>query len=169
MHPSLGPRRIYQRTCPNDYRASPSMAGLPHCADLVSDSCSSGPSFAISFLQIPPHGGHPCLGWRFRSSRPAEDFHLQDAQHAWHTRISQLLFGFALCRFHLSFGLVKGGRAQGSSTAISHAAVVLEVKLGVLKGIRRRTADSLLELFDKGELELSAKEKDSIRMARGDT
>ena len=65
--------------------------------------------------------------------------------------------------------LVKGGRAQGSSTAISHAAVVLEVKLGVLKGIPRRTADSLLELFDKGELELSAKEKDSIRMARGDT
>ena len=65
--------------------------------------------------------------------------------------------------------LVKGGRAQGSSTAISHAAVVLEVKLGVLKGIPRRTADSLLELFDKGELDLSAKEKDSIRMARGDT
>ena len=62
LHPSLGPRRIYQRTCPDDYRASPSMAGLPHCAGLVSDSCSSGPSFAISFLQIPPHGGHPCLG-----------------------------------------------------------------------------------------------------------
>src|SRR5262249_6430689 len=39
----------------------------------------------IGFLQIPPRGGHPCLALRFRSSRPAEDFHLLPSRHAWHT------------------------------------------------------------------------------------
>src|SRR6516162_8293982 len=44
MLPSLGVRRIYLRACPNDFRASPSMAGLPHHAGLVSGFCSSNPS-----------------------------------------------------------------------------------------------------------------------------
>jgi hypothetical protein len=39
----------------------------------------------LSFLQIPPRGGHPCLALRFRSSRPAEDLHLLPSQHVWHT------------------------------------------------------------------------------------
>ena len=39
----------------------------------------------IGFLQIPPRGGHPCLALRFRSSRPAEDLHLQDSRQAWRT------------------------------------------------------------------------------------
>lgn len=33
---------------------------LTHCDRLLCDSCSSGQCFAFSFLQIPPHGGHPC-------------------------------------------------------------------------------------------------------------
>ena len=33
---------------------------LTHCDRLVCDFCSSGQRFAFSFLQIPPHGGHPC-------------------------------------------------------------------------------------------------------------
>jgi hypothetical protein len=33
---------------------------LTHCDRLVCDSCSSGQCFACGFLQIPPHGGHPC-------------------------------------------------------------------------------------------------------------
>ena len=65
--------------------------------------------------------------------------------------------------------LTKGGRTQGSSTALSHAAIVLEAKMGVLKAVPRRTAESLLELLEKGELELSHAEKDSIRMARRDS
>src|SRR6516162_2557520 len=44
MLPSLGVRRIYLRACPNDFRASPSIAGLPHHAGLVSGFCSSSPS-----------------------------------------------------------------------------------------------------------------------------
>src|SRR6516225_10908501 len=44
MLPSLGVRRIYLRACPNDFRASPSIAGLPHHAGLVSGFCSSNPS-----------------------------------------------------------------------------------------------------------------------------
>lgn len=62
--------------------------------------------------------------------------------------------------------LVKGGRTQGSSTALSHAAVVLEAKLGVLQRVPRRTAESLLDLYKKGELELSREESESIRMAK---
>src|SRR5205807_7757 len=41
--------------------------------------------YGIGFLQIPPRGGHPCLALRFRSSRPAEDLHLLETQHAWRT------------------------------------------------------------------------------------
>ena len=57
---SRGPRRIYPHACPDDHWASPSTAGLPHHAGLVSDSCSSNPRFASGFLQIPPRDGHPC-------------------------------------------------------------------------------------------------------------
>ena len=31
-----------------------------HCDRLLCNSCSSGQCFAYSFLQIPPHNGHPC-------------------------------------------------------------------------------------------------------------
>ncbi len=34
------------------------------------------PTGDYGFLQIPPRDGHPCLALRFRSPRPAEDFHL---------------------------------------------------------------------------------------------
>jgi len=59
--PSLGARRIYLHACLDDYRASLSIARLPHRAGLLSGFCASGPNFVCSFLQIPPHGGHPCL------------------------------------------------------------------------------------------------------------
>ncbi|OZS43185.1 hypothetical protein ASV53_14500 [Photobacterium sanguinicancri] len=38
------------------------LLGYPSCSDLLSDFCSSQPSFAICFLQISPHGEHPCIG-----------------------------------------------------------------------------------------------------------
>lgn len=47
------------------YRESPSRVGLPGQYSLVSGFCSSLPRFVISFFQIPPHGGHPCLDGRF--------------------------------------------------------------------------------------------------------
>jgi hypothetical protein len=34
------------------------------------------PARGFGFLQIPPRDGHPCRTLRFRSPRPAEDFHL---------------------------------------------------------------------------------------------
>jgi hypothetical protein len=43
-------------------------------------------NFVISFLQIPPHDGHPCLDGQFRLLRPVADFHRLSACHAWHTR-----------------------------------------------------------------------------------
>ena len=41
------------------------MCLLVQHARLICDFCSSGQRFACGFLQIPPHGGHPC--------RPAND------------------------------------------------------------------------------------------------
>ena len=37
--------------------------------------CSSGQSFASGFLQIPPHGGHPCLWLTLPAAGRARDFH----------------------------------------------------------------------------------------------
>jgi len=48
--PDLPPER------PGNYRASPSFAGLPRSAGLISGFCSSNPAFASGFLQTPPHG-----------------------------------------------------------------------------------------------------------------
>jgi hypothetical protein len=61
------------------------MAGLPHRIGLVSGSCSSAPRFAAGFLPTPHRCDAVALGYRFRSSRPEEDLHLQAQCHAWHT------------------------------------------------------------------------------------
>ena len=64
--------------------------------------------------------------------------------------------------------LIKGGRTQGSSTAQSHAAIVLGAKLGVLDRFPRRTVDSLMELYETGELDqaITPQERHAIRMSR---
>jgi len=64
--------------------------------------------------------------------------------------------------------LVRGGKINGSSTASYHAVIVLEAKLGILDGIPRRTAESLLSMYDSGELSISIDERNAIRMARRD-
>src|SRR5712691_8008843 len=54
---------------------------------LVSGSCSSTRTFDPCFFQTPPRGGSPCI--ITRPSPPSgwpEDFHLQTAEHAQHTR-----------------------------------------------------------------------------------
>src|ERR1035438_4039720 len=46
--------------------------------------------FVISFLQIPPRDGHPCLDGWFRSLRSMGDFHPLNANHTEHTRRKRL-------------------------------------------------------------------------------
>src|SRR5450631_789614 len=46
--------------------------------------------FVISFLQIPPRDGHPCLDGWFRSLRSIGDFHPLNANHTEHTRRKRL-------------------------------------------------------------------------------
>ncbi len=48
--------------CPNDYRASPFPAGLPHRTGLLSGFCSSAPDFAAGFLPTPPRGDAVAFG-----------------------------------------------------------------------------------------------------------
>ncbi len=43
------------------------------------------PRFASGFLQTPLATGTLAFGWWFRSSRPTEDFHLQESRPAWRT------------------------------------------------------------------------------------
>ena len=45
---------------PATFWTSPLSAGLSVFPSLICGSCSSGQGFAYSFLQIPPHDGHPC-------------------------------------------------------------------------------------------------------------
>ena len=44
----------------SNFWASSLTADLPVFPSLICGSCSSGQGFAYSFLQIPPHDGHPC-------------------------------------------------------------------------------------------------------------
>jgi len=45
---------------PATFWASSPFADSPAFPSLICDSCSSDQGFAYSFLQIPPHDGHPC-------------------------------------------------------------------------------------------------------------
>ncbi|HBP86630.1 MAG TPA: hypothetical protein DD706_02910 [Nitrospiraceae bacterium] len=62
-----------------------SLSGSPARSGLLSDFCSSSPGLVIGSHQIRDHSGHPGLDLRFRSPRPAEDFHLLDTHHARRT------------------------------------------------------------------------------------
>jgi len=52
------------------YGASPCSAGSPEYNSLKLGSCTSGQDFAAGFLQIPPHGGHPCLKLTVGTANP---------------------------------------------------------------------------------------------------
>ena len=47
--------------------------------------------FAASFLQIPPHDGHPCSWLMIRTATLIQDLHLIAYNHAWHTRIDSVM------------------------------------------------------------------------------
>ena len=54
------PRRIYARALLRQISDFEDTCLLLRRVRLVCDSCSSGPRFAIGFLQTPPRGGSPC-------------------------------------------------------------------------------------------------------------
>jgi hypothetical protein len=66
-----------------DYWASPSYAGFPCANSLYRFPVRHNQCYVISFLQIPPRDGHPCLDSRFRPIRPAADLHRLEKRHAW--------------------------------------------------------------------------------------
>ncbi|WP_459796595.1 hypothetical protein, partial [Alkalibacterium sp. m-11] len=43
-------------------------------------------AFASDFLQIPPHGGHPCLSLTVPTAKSVVDFHHQVVAHAGRTK-----------------------------------------------------------------------------------
>ncbi|HLR42863.1 MAG TPA: hypothetical protein VK067_06470, partial [Pseudogracilibacillus sp.] len=47
-----------------------------------------GQRFAADFLQIPPHGGHPCLKLTVTTAFTVQDFNLIEYVHALHTKKS---------------------------------------------------------------------------------
>lgn len=52
---------------------------------LLYSFCSSVRDFASTFLQIPPHGGHPCHQLTVPTAKPVVDFHHQVIAHAGRT------------------------------------------------------------------------------------
>ncbi|WP_459783837.1 hypothetical protein, partial [Alkalibacterium sp. s-m-22] len=47
---------------------------------------------ASDFLQIPPHGGHPCHSLTVPTAKPVVDFHHQVVAHAGRTKKRPVLF-----------------------------------------------------------------------------
>ncbi len=79
-------RRIYCHS-PWRLRTSLCLGNSSDCDSLECDSCASGREFAFSFLQIPPHDGHPC-SWLVvdMSPIPVRDFHPIGTAHAGRTK-----------------------------------------------------------------------------------
>lgn len=76
---------------------------LIHSTHLLCDFCSSDQSFALGFLQIPPHGGHPCLQLTVPTAKPVVDFHHQVIAHAGRTtqKRCELLFRTFFAIFYI--------------------------------------------------------------------
>ena len=54
---------------------------------LICDFCPSDQGFAYSFLQIPPHDGHPCCSAiHFPLPGHVQDFHLRERAHGAQTK-----------------------------------------------------------------------------------
>ena len=58
----LGHFRIAIGAFPYSYRTLICVVISSMPTSLISSFCASGQMFAAGFLQIPTHGGHPCLG-----------------------------------------------------------------------------------------------------------
>jgi len=48
--------------------------------------------FAAGFLQIPPHGGHPCLWLTVPTTKSVADFHRQVVTHIGRTKKENVVF-----------------------------------------------------------------------------
>ena len=64
------------------------LVAQPHPSQPAScDFCSSDQRFACTFLQIPPHGGHPwCSAMTFPLLGQSRDFHPLECAHAGRTQ-----------------------------------------------------------------------------------
>ena len=61
-------------------------SSVPKC--LICSFCSSDRGFAVGFLQIPPHDGHPCLWLTVPTAKSVADFHRQVITHAERTNMT---------------------------------------------------------------------------------
>ena len=76
----------FTRTSSN-FRTSSSFADLSIFPSLICDFCPSDQEFAYSFLQIPPHDGHPCCSAiHFPLPGHVQDFHLRERAHGAQTK-----------------------------------------------------------------------------------
>ena len=91
------------------------LVAQPHPSQPAScDFCSSDQRFACTFLQIPPHGGHPwCSAMTFPLLGQSRDFHPLECAHAGRTqkkvriprkRIQTFYIQFLTCTFLTAIG-----------------------------------------------------------------
>ena len=84
-------RRIYPATFRMTIGLPRPWPGDPRCCRPHPIPVRRIHNFVISFLQIPPRDGHPCLDGWFRSSQSMGDFHPLNASHTEHTKQECLL------------------------------------------------------------------------------
>ena len=71
----------------SNFWTSSLLADLSVFPSLICGSCTSGQGFAYSFLQIPPHDGHPCCSAiHFPLPGHVQDFHLRERAHGAQTK-----------------------------------------------------------------------------------
>ena len=77
------------------------LVAQPHPSQPAScDFCSSDQRFACTFLQIPPHDGHPwCSAMTFPLLGQSRDFHPLECAHAGRTQKTRSLFASRLQSF----------------------------------------------------------------------
>ena len=74
----------------SNFWTSSLLADLSVFPSLICGSCTSGQGFAYSFLQIPPHDGHPCCSAiHFPLPGHVQDFHLRERAHGAQTKRAQ--------------------------------------------------------------------------------
>ena len=128
--------------------------------------------FASDFLQIPPHGGHPCLSLTVPTAKPVADFHHQVITHAGRTKnkklVRKLLLYFqnvtAVDPLHISWNTVCYPRNSPSYKMLINICqliikgLLLSTENGQYKLLEFLDDQAMYRLYEKFVLEYYKKE-----------
>ena len=117
------------------------MPGHPGWIGLLSASCSSGPRFASSFLQIPLTAGTLAFGYRFRLLRSFGDFHPRVKTCLAHTKAPAPFGGGHLLTSGIPLNLESDGQVVVKSRAAQTLLTLLTLREAIRFADRRMRFD----------------------------